>query len=157
MDIIRDRFIKFVSVDEKTGCWNWIGAKKNRNYGGFCYNGKFEKAHRVSWILYKGEIPAKMCVCHHCDNESCVNSDHLFLGTHTDNMQDKAKKGRSNPCRGDKASWKKLNSDDVIQIRSLYKTGNYTQRGLAKMYQVSQSAILFLLQGRNWASIPQEI
>lgn len=156
MDTIKERFIKFVLIDPVSGCWNWIGTKKNRGYGGFRYNGKFTKAHRVSWQLYKGAIPEGMCICHHCDNESCVCPDHLFSGTHTDNMRDKSEKGRSNPCRGDKARWRKLNSSDVIQIRSMYKTGEYTQRGLAKMFKVSQSTILFLLQGRNWASIPQE-
>lgn len=148
-----DRFMQ--SVDKTDNCWNWTRGKTgNQQRYGACYlHHKKERAHRVAWELFNGEIPDGMCVCHTCDNPLCCNPNHLFLGTHADNMQDKSHKGRTNPVRGDRASWKKLCSSDVLKIREVYSTGNYTQRELAKLYRVSQSTILFILQRRNWASI----
>jgi len=87
---------KYVPVTE-SGCWIWIASDDYR-YGLF-YTGesssKMEKAHRVSYKLYKGKIPNGLHVLHRCDNTFCVNPDHLFLGTHKDNMRDMVKKGRN--------------------------------------------------------------
>lgn len=90
-----------------TRCWTWIGGKRDRGYGAFRYLDS-QSAHRVSWILKFGQIPKSKLVCHHCDNPSCVNPDHLFVGTSLDNNQDMVKKGRGkypgpiNPASGDR-------------------------------------------------------
>lgn len=76
------------------GCWYWIGPVGIRGYGRFSFDGKNRIAHRVSYILHKGD-PGKLLVCHSCDNTLCVNPGHLFLGTNKDNMVDMVKKGRS--------------------------------------------------------------
>ena len=82
-------------VQKKSGgCWTWLGAKNNQGYGNFNVGGKFERAHRIAYCLSIGEVPAGLFVLHHCDNPSCVNPKHLFLGTQKDNMQDCLKKGR---------------------------------------------------------------
>jgi hypothetical protein len=78
----------------ETGCWIWMRSNKARNYGCIWYRNKTMFAHQVSWIAFKGEIPKGLCVLHHCDTPECVNPDHLFLGTHLDNMRDMLKKGR---------------------------------------------------------------
>ena len=71
-------------------CWIWFGPRIKYGYGR--RNGKL--IHRLFWTIYNGVIPDKLFVCHHCDNPSCVNPSHLFLGTNQDNVNDKMKKGR---------------------------------------------------------------
>lgn len=84
-------FMKNVLVDNTTGCWNWVGAVANKKgYGSFFG----DRAHRVSYRTFKGEIPSDKHVLHRCDNPSCVNPEHLFLGTNKENIDDKMLKGR---------------------------------------------------------------
>ncbi len=78
---------------EESGCWNWIGALRS-GYGIIKIDGKLISTHRLSYILTNGNIPEGMFICHKCDNPKCVNPDHLFLGTRSDNMIDALNKGR---------------------------------------------------------------
>lgn len=94
MQSIKIFFSKTSFVDN--GCVEWVGSKNKKGYGLFNYNSKYEYAHRFSYRKANGltKIPDKMYVCHSCDNPSCINPDHLWLGTHADNMKDCVKKGR---------------------------------------------------------------
>lgn len=85
----KDRFLARCGKRSEAGCWLWSDIDDNR-YGQF----RGMAAHRVSYELFREEIPDGMFVCHHCDVPRCVNPDHLFLGTQKDNMQDKVSKGR---------------------------------------------------------------
>src|SRR5258708_7787002 len=81
-------------------CWLWCAGKTHDGYGRFNYRNKNNKskhimAHRFMWELINGAIPEGLLVLHSCDNPSCVNPKHLFLGTHVDNMQDMVSKGRA--------------------------------------------------------------
>ena len=91
----QDRF--WSKVERGDGCWHWRGAAERSGYGSFRFRGRAQRAHRVSWVLTNGTIAEGMHVLHRCDNPACVRPDHLFLGTHQDNMDDKSAKGR---CRG---------------------------------------------------------
>lgn len=91
---IKDRFEN--KVNKTDSCWIWQGAIiKSRGYGSFRIGKDIKRAHVASFLIYNGEIQKGMCVCHSCDNPSCVNPEHLWLGTHDDNMKDMVKKGRA--------------------------------------------------------------
>ena len=76
------------------GCWNWEASGHPKGYGQFWVNGKYERANRAAYRLYKGEIPEGLIVCHSCDNPKCVNPRHLWVGTNSDNQRDRVRKGR---------------------------------------------------------------
>lgn len=92
---MKERFL--AKVNKTDTCWLWTASVRGSSgYGAFRIGRKIYSAHRVSYKLFKGEIPIGLLVCHACDNRMCVNPEHLFLGTYSDNMKDCSKKGRIN-------------------------------------------------------------
>ena len=90
------RFTKNVDNHDPNSCWNWIGSmgykQGRKTRGRFWLNGRNVFAHRASWELYRGLIPKGKLVLHKCDNDICVNPDHLYLGSYSDNMADRQKR-----------------------------------------------------------------
>ena len=112
-----DRFWKKVRKTAEAGCWLWTGSTIKGGYGTIKVNGVVMLAHRVSWILAGRELPGSLWVLHDCDTPPCVNPDHLFLGTHQDNVDDKVQKGRSHRPTGEKNPSAKLTRKQVEEIR----------------------------------------
>lgn len=122
-----DRFFSKVHMVPEAGCWIWAGCISGETrYGAFMLSrGKQMGAHRASWIIHRGPIPEGMFVCHKCDTRECVNPDHLFLGTHTDNMQDCSRKGRTSRPYG------RLSGKAKAVIRICPVTGDEKRYGAA--------------------------
>lgn len=139
-----DRF--WSRVTKIDTCWLWQGKPMKVGYGYISdESGKDSYAHRVSWIMHNGPIPAGSCVLHKCDVRLCVNPEHLFLGTRTDNQQDAANKGRL--PHGEKHWNTKLSDDDVLGIIDYVKDGISHSR-TAKMFGVCRQTVGSIMSGR---------
>jgi len=164
------RFWKKVARCSASECWLWTAGKTPAGYGhfGLCRSGKDETyyAHRVSYFIEHGVDPGSFHVCHTCDQPSCVNPAHLWLGTDASNMQDASRKGRvltgdNHPYRkhpeliprGEVRGHAKLKNADVIEIRKLYESG-WLQRELAAKFAVSLSRISYIVTRRHWSHLP---
>lgn len=153
---IEERFWEKVNIKGDTECWEWIGSRlKNKGYGQLNINAKTTLAHRISWKIHNGFVPEGLFVCHNCDNPSCVNPKHLFLGTNSDNLKDAAKKGMFHGNDGKtkgESNWQhKLTDNEVRAIRSL--SSKHTQRELAKIYGVHQKTIFMALHNLSWKHV----
>lgn len=139
-------------VDCSSECWLWKSAKLPKGYGLFTVNnGKRWQnvlAHRISWLIHNSSIPNELLVCHKCDNPSCVNPSHLFLGTCKDNLQDQVSKGRSR--YGERHHNVKLTEKDVAEIMSLREKG-LTHKEIASKFGVSRNNVTNILNGRRWS------
>lgn len=153
-------------VHMASACWEWTGHKSDQGYGVFGIGKRKYYAHRIAYEQTLGAIPSKLCVCHHCDNRSCVNPAHLFLGTVRDNNLDMVAKGRAsggvsganNPQRkrppyGERNPRHKLAAVDVLAIRRRYALGGCTLRSLATEYGVHNGTIGRILLGQRWQHI----
>jgi hypothetical protein len=117
-------------------------------YGYFGFDGRIQLAHRVSYLINIGDIPEGYCVCHKCDNPSCVRPEHLFVGTQTDNIADMVSKKRL--CRGSGKKESKLTECEVLEIRSRYSNGVVSQKYLADKYGVNASVISRIVNNKAW-------
>lgn len=143
-----ERFESQISKTNNNGCWLWTGEIAGHGGGILRMGGQILSAYRLSYEIYKGEIPRDICVCHTCDVRACINPDHLWLGTHAENMADAARKNRMHP--GEQSAQSKLLNEQVINIINFYKTGNYSQQQLGEMFGVEHSIISGIITGKNW-------
>lgn len=144
------RFMAKISPEPMSGCWLWAGHCGRAGYGRFGFHRDKHKvidAHRAAWMLFRGEIPDGLRVCHVCDVKSCVNPNHLFLGTAMDNVRDMIAKGRG--AFLDKHPMSKLSWADVREIR-LLRQGNVLQQTIADRFGITQSVVSNIVHGHTW-------
>lgn len=149
MNDLSSLFWSKVDKGEGTGCWLWTGYISPAGYGEFG-RGHW-RVHRLSWIMANGAFPFNLNVLHKCDNRACLRPDHLFLGTHADNVHDMVAKGRNRhgiTC-GEKCKRHKLTAKQVIAIKKSLKTGANVI-ALAKQHGVKRACIYSIKSGRTW-------
>lgn len=150
-------------VERAAGCWNWMGHKSPDGYGVICGMGE-TRAHRLSLRLHGVTIPPGLIVMHLCDNRACVNPEHLRIGTHAENIQDRDAKGRTAtgdrngsrryPRKGSKNPTAKLTEADVVEIRRLRAETDESLSSIGKRYGVTNQVISSIEHRRSWRHVP---
>lgn len=130
------------------GCWQWNrGPRAANGYGGMQFQGRYQLAHRWSWEIFHGSIPDGAEVCHHCDNPRCVNPEHLFLGSHSENMKDMVAKKRNDGPKGESHHRAKLTRK---QVDNILARPNETPAELASEFGVSVESIRLIRRRKTW-------
>ena len=147
-------------LENENGCWEWQGSINDSGYGRTSIYESHERclSHRLTYMLFIGEIPKGMHICHKCDNPRCCNPDHLFPGTPKDNIRDCVKKGRAAPGYkkarpGVLHGNAKLDDEKVKQIRKLYEE-KHTFADIARIYEMSECRISQICKRTAWKHIP---
>ena len=147
-------FFNKLVIDWWSDCWLWFGAiEKHSGYGIASAGGnRTDRAHRVSWRMFRGEIPPGLYVLHKCDVRNCVNPSHLFLGTQLDNVRDMCQKGRrrNGVTVGEKNNKSKLTTAQVLEIRRLRTELKTPFRKLAPQFGVDFTTIRRICVGLLW-------
>lgn len=142
---VKERFL--AKVEKTDTCWTWTAGLTGKGYGRLWVGQRNEFAHRVSWELFRGKRPKDMIVCHHCDNPGCVNPDHLFLGTHADNIRDRDEKLRT--ARGEKNGNRKLDEEQARFI----KYSVMSPDTLAARFDIDRTQVFNIRAGKQWKHV----
>jgi hypothetical protein len=154
MKTLGERFWEKVNKDgpvirpELGPCWIWKGAKNSLGYGHIFKDGSEVYAHRLSYEFAYGSVPEGLDILHKCDNPTCIRPDHLFPGTHKQNIDDMVTKGRCNRAFGENAGPSKLTTEQVHRIKSRESSGE-RQIDLAFEYGINQSEISKIVRGKR--------
>lgn len=148
-----ERVIRNVVVDHERGCWEWQGCVNRKGYGRILVGRSARATHRVMYQAVHGVISKDTFVCHVCDNPTCVNPDHLWAGSHQDNMNDMKTKGRSPSSPGERNGRAKLTESTVVEIRTRH-SGGESIRSLSRNYNVDKRTVSRLIRKLAWASVP---
>lgn len=147
---------RFWAKADKSGgpnaCWNWTACKDKDGYGFFRHQHKNLKAHRVA-VALDGRDPSGRMVCHSCDNPSCVNPAHLWLGDNSQNQKDSVSKGRHHGWpvfRGESHGRAKVTAAQVEEIKLLYVPRRVTAAEVGKLYGLSERQVRKIANGHAW-------
>lgn len=149
-----ERFWEKVDEGAPDECWEWTARRHKQGYGLLSeWDGSRRSrllAHRVSWEIANGPIPAGLCVLHRCDNPPCVNPRHLFLGTQVDNNLDRHLKGRT-AC-GENAPRARLSAEDVREIRRRCSAGE-SRQAVGKEFGICHRHVGSIVRRELWRSV----
>lgn len=154
----QDRLKATTVVNTVSGCWEWQGSKHN-GYGRTIVGSRKDgtrhtiSAHRLAYETWKGTIPVGFEVCHKCDNPSCINPDHLFIGTRQDNINDRERKGRNVVKVGEEQARSKLTKKNVKDARWERAYVGTSYQKLADKYGVSKKTIQNAINGATWKCV----
>jgi hypothetical protein len=150
---MQERLDAKVSIEPNSGCWLWTGVVNHDGYGLVRAGGRSaprRRAHRVSFEVHVGPIPARKIVCHHCDNPPCVNPAHLFLGDDAANVTDMEMKGRARHPRGAAHGNARISDDVVALVRA--RAGTASQSRIAADLGMHRSTVGKILRGERRAN-----
>lgn len=143
----------WAKVQKTASCWLWTGSIGTKGHGLFRPGSGLTGAHRFSWELHHGPVPAGQNVLHNCpggDNPACVNPAHLWLGTLSENNTDRHQKGRDNPAVGKGHYRAAFTEADIEAIRRRYAAGGVLQSQLAAEYGVNKHTIHCIIRRKTW-------
>lgn len=140
---LAERFWEKVEMIPFHDCWEWAARKDRFGYGVMHVNGSTQLAHRICYEMLNPNFNKKLSVCHTCDNPGCVRPEHLFLGSHKENMWDREDKGRGR-------NKKSFSFEKAEEVRRLYKTKKFSQQKLSEMFGCTQANIGFIVRNVIW-------
>lgn len=141
------------SYETESGClYCSLGGTESR-YGSVWFQGKNISNHVASFMCHKGPIPKGIFVCHTCDYNRCILSEHLFLGTHQDNMDDMIRKGRKDNRRGDSNPSAFLTEVEVREIKYFLEHSGLTQQKIADHFNITQVTVSQIKTGKRWGHV----
>lgn len=141
-------------IPQPSGCWEWSAGKHPQGYGLVGIKNRKFYVHRLIMCLKLGRVIAsKEHVCHKCDNPSCANPDHLFLGNAKKNVRDRDRKGRGRWAKGSASGQSKLSEPLVVSLREEYAAGGVSFAELASRHDMTSSAIRDAIVGRTWKHV----
>jgi predicted XRE-type DNA-binding protein len=157
---LAEKFWAKVQRGQSHECWLWIGVRFPDGYGFMHRSSKpllWWRAHCLSWEVHCGPIPNGLCVLHHCDNPSCVNPAHLYVGTRADNARDRAlrKRGKEHRQYGEANDNAKLREADVRRIIACLKAGQ-SQTAIARQFGIVQPHVSRIAHRRTWQHLWDE-
>jgi len=148
------KFWSQVNKDDVQKCWLWQSKLDTKGYGILCWRNRGYLAHRVSYWLSNGYLPADLLVCHKCDTPRCVNPSHLFLGDARDNSRDMHQKGRARIARGERSGKAFLTDCQVAEIKWLLANTSLWQIEIARMYSIPHvNTVSRIKNNHRWGHI----
>ena len=148
---LQEKVLSNIEFDTNGGCWFWT-ASLSHGYGRLRHHGRAHRAHRVSYLAFRGALAATDLLLHQCDIPCCVNPHHLRIGTQRQNLEEMSARGRRNDPRGTRNPNAKLDDDKVRAIRALVVAGDF-HHDIAARFNISDSRVSRIANRHEWKHV----